>query len=200
MTVKSPNFFIIGAPKCGTTSLARWLSEHPETYLSPTKEPHYYSTDLSNRRIKSESSYLSLFSGVGSAHKAIGEASTWYLYSKEAVANIERQHSGTRYIVMTRDPIEMAHSLYHHNYRVLHEDQPTFERAWKLQGEREKGKMIPAPCTEPEFLQYRQACALGSMLERLLEQVDVERVLHIPLEAMRVNAKLSINAFLLSWS
>ena len=40
-----PNFFILGAPKCGTTSVAAWLSEHQEVYMSPTKEPHFFNTD-----------------------------------------------------------------------------------------------------------------------------------------------------------
>ncbi len=39
--MKRPNFFIIGAPKCGTTSLARWLGSHPRIYMSPLKEPKF---------------------------------------------------------------------------------------------------------------------------------------------------------------
>ena len=44
----NPNFFIIGAPKCGTTSLAAWLAEHPAIYMSQIKEPHYFSSDLNH--------------------------------------------------------------------------------------------------------------------------------------------------------
>ena len=182
-----PNFFILGAPKCGTTSLARWLVEHPELFLSPVKEPHYFSTDLANRSVKSPRQYECLFDGVKDAHRAVGEASTWYLYSKEAVPNVEREYPNARYIVMTRDPVEMAHSLYHHNRRVLHEDQPTFEDAWALQSERADGHAIPKTCTEPSFLQYRDVCSLGSILERLYGTVSKERVLHISLERMQID-------------
>jgi len=182
-----PNFFILGAPKCGTTSLARWLTDHPEVFLSPVKEPHYFSTDLTNRSVKSPRQYELQFDGVKDAHRAVGEASTWYLYSKEAVPNIERECPNARYIVMTRDPVEMAHSLYHHNRRVLHEDQPTFEEAWALQEERATGRRIPGSCVEPAFLQYKEACSLGSLLERLYATVPEERVLHIPLERMQAD-------------
>ena len=43
--MKTPNFFILGAPKCGTTSLASWLSTHPNAYMSSQKEPFFFDTD-----------------------------------------------------------------------------------------------------------------------------------------------------------
>lgn len=181
-------FFIIGAPKCGTTSLARWLERHSNIFLSPIKEPHYFSTDLANRTVASSSAYTRLFKSAGARHLAVGEASTWYLYSREAIPSIERSVDDPQYIVMTRDPVSMVHSLYRHNRRVLHEDQPTFEAAWRLQEQRAAGRNVPATCVEPAFLQYRAACSLGSLLERLYENVPKERVLHIPLECMQTDA------------
>jgi hypothetical protein len=53
-----PNFFIIGAPKCGTTSLSVYLSEHQEIVMSNPKEPHYFSTDIENGRMTDQSKYL----------------------------------------------------------------------------------------------------------------------------------------------
>lgn len=188
--MKRPNFFILGAPKCGTTSLAHWLAEHPYVYLSPIKEPHYYCIDLANRNIQSPTHYKALFRNAGEEHLAVGEASTWYLFSDEAVPAIEQEHPEARYIVMTRDPISMAHSLHHHNLRVLHENRSSFEEAWALQRERAAGRDIPDSCTEPSFLQYKAACSLGSLLEKLYEQVAKEKVLHIPLEHMQEDPAL----------
>lgn len=127
-----PNFFIIGAPKCGTTSLDNWLGAHPAVFLSPMKEPHYLSTDLANRSVTNAAQYEKLFQNVSDVHIAVGEASTWYLYSINAVSNIELAYPDARYIVITRNPVDMAHSLYHHNLRVLREDRATFEEAWSL--------------------------------------------------------------------
>lgn len=176
-----PNFFIVGAPKCGTTSLAGWLSEHPNALMSPIKEPHYYSTDLGNRAVTSRGRYEDLFKRANWNHRAIGEASTWYLYSRDAVPKIEIANPNARYIVMTRDLISMAHSLHHHNLRVLHEDQVSFEVAWSLQATRMAGHNIPNTCTEPVFLQYFEACSLGSQLHRLCRHVSRDRILHLPL-------------------
>jgi len=187
MTKKMPNFFIVGAPKCGTTSLARWLAEHPRVYLSPVKEPHYFSTDLANRSVKTRRQYERLFRNATAEHRAVGEASTWYLYSNDAIPNIERACPNARYIVMTRDPVEMAHSLHHHNLRVLHEDRASFEEAWALQEERAAGRAIPKSCAEPAFLQYKAACSLGSLLERLNSRVDRARLLHIQLSRLEAD-------------
>lgn len=157
--------------------------------MSPVKEPHYFSTDLANRSVTSYRRYRRLFKRVTNEHRAVGEASTWYLYSNEAVPNIEQTYPYARYIVMTRDPVAMVHSLYHHNLRVLHEDQPTLEQAWRLQDERSRGWSMPLSCTEPAFLQYRDACALGTLVKRVLNTVPTERVLHVPLEAMKSDTR-----------
>ncbi len=41
-----PNFLVIGAAKCGTTSLYHYLKQHPDVYMSPIKEPNYFCTDI----------------------------------------------------------------------------------------------------------------------------------------------------------
>ena len=107
-----PNFFILGAPKCGTTSLATWLGAHPQVYMSPDKEPHYFNADDRHPGVSSLERYEQLFAGAGAEHAAVGEASVWYLYSKVAVANIEEYCQEPRYIVCLRNPVDMAHSLH----------------------------------------------------------------------------------------
>ena len=44
-----PNFFILGAPKSGTTSLYKYLSEHPNIFMSKIKGPHFFSSDVSDQ-------------------------------------------------------------------------------------------------------------------------------------------------------
>ena len=52
--VKLPNFFVVGAPKAGTTSLYHHLDQHPEIYMSPLKEPTYFSTEMRPERMTAE--------------------------------------------------------------------------------------------------------------------------------------------------
>ena len=179
-----PNFFIVGAPKCGTTSLADWLSAHPDVFMPALKEPHFFSDDMKNRTVTNQSEYESLFRGAGSA-RAVGEASTWYLYSSTAARNIEAAVKDAKYIVLTRDPAAMAVSLYHHNRRMLAEDSETFEMAWSLQSARKNSTNIPPNCLEPAALQYKDACSLRTMTSRLLQTVDPRRVFGASLEDIR---------------
>ncbi len=189
MAGQCPNFFILGAPKCGTTSLATWLADHVDVIMSVPKEPHYFNSDMKNRGVINETAYLKLFEGANAGSQAVGEASTWYLYSRDAVSAIERIYPNVKYIVMVRDAVSMAQSLYYHNIRHLHENAPTFEQAWELQEARKQGREIPSTCADPVFLQYRSACSLGKQLERLLFVVPRERVLVIELSELNADPK-----------
>ena len=91
-----PNFFIIGAPKCGTTSMSVYLSSHPDIIISDPKEPHYFSDDINNGGIRDMKVYLDCFSSDDKKVNAIGEASTLYLYSKVAVPNILKFNKDVR--------------------------------------------------------------------------------------------------------
>ena len=157
--------------------------------MTTPKEPHFHNTDMSNRLVKSESEYLGLFKGAADQHVAVGEASTWYLFSRDAVSNIEEMCKGAKYVVMTRDPTEMALSLYLHNVRHDHEDAASFETAWELQAARSIGKNVPRTCADPSFLQYRKACSLGAQLQRLLDRVDMSRVLILSLNELKADPK-----------
>ena len=58
---RKPNFFILGAPKCGTTSVAYWLRDHDNVFVSDPKEPHYFNTDSDFHDVFSLDQYEALF-------------------------------------------------------------------------------------------------------------------------------------------
>ncbi len=97
-----PNFFILGAPKCGTTSIAAWLGQHPAIFIPAMKEPNFFNTDINQPPIygvETLDEYEALFAPATTAHHAIGEASVFYLTSAVAVANILRYQPAARFIV-----------------------------------------------------------------------------------------------------
>ena len=82
--IKYPNFFIIGAPKSGTTSMYKYLKKHPNVFMSDKKGPHYFSSDIKyHDRVEKERDYLNLFKSKSKNQFAVGEASVFYLYSKK---------------------------------------------------------------------------------------------------------------------
>ncbi|OQW92729.1 MAG: hypothetical protein BWK78_00785 [Thiotrichaceae bacterium IS1] len=133
-----PNFFVVGAMKAGTTSLYNYLKVHPEIYMSPVKEPNYFATDINTRLIKPAyrvhplaknylqgimqeevhisyitdfEYYMKLFQNV-TTERIIGEASTSYLYSRQAPRNILNSVPNAKIVIILRDPIERAYSHY----------------------------------------------------------------------------------------
>jgi len=177
----SPNFFIIGAPKCGTSALSRYLSEHTNVYLSKPKEPYYFADDYPKMRellsgIDTFSKYLGLFKDVGKEHLAIGEASTIYLYSSDAPRNIFKFNPQSQIIVMVRNPIELVQSFHSQLLRFQIEDQEDFETAWKLQKFRIAGSNLPRNYLDIKLLQYSQWGKMGERIEKLFDLFKPEQV------------------------
>jgi Sulfotransferase domain len=178
-----PNFFILGAPKCGTTSLAAWLSEHPQIYLSPEKEPHFFNTDH-KRFLNSLEAYEQLFADATPKYCAVGEASVWYLFSAEAVPNILAYNENAKFVVMLRNPVDMAPSLHEELVFTGREDVKDFAEAWRLQDKRREGWSLPLMVWEPKYVQYGDMCRLGEQVERLLGRVPRHRVKIVLLEEL----------------
>ena len=130
-----PNFFIVGAAKSGTTSLYKHLNEHPDIWMPAVKEPHFFGEHRPpGLRYSSKQDYLNLFGEVD-GQPAVGEASTAYLYSKTASTEIAEFNPQAKIIVVLRNPVARAYSLYWHNVRAGVEPE-SFEKALVLEEER----------------------------------------------------------------
>lgn len=187
--MRQPNFFILGAPKCGTTSMASWLSGHPEVFVSPWKEPRYFDRDLRTRfRIRADQ-YSKLFDGATVKHVAVGEATVWYLFSREAVSNIERELPGSRHIAMVRNPIEMAYALHEQMLVNQTEHIRDFERAWGMSPLRRQGRGARAWVIEPKLIDYQGLCSLGHQLGSVFDVVSRDRVLVVVLDDLRADPR-----------
>lgn len=167
--MKKPNFFIVGAPKCGTTALSEYLRSHPQIFLSDPKEPRYFAEDMDpHRYVRTLDAYLELFRHASPEQTVLGEASVDYLYSSLALANIRTFNPDAKIIAIVRNPIDMAISLHRQLLFAHYEDEADFELAWHLQTSRRQGRHIPADCRAPMYLQYADACKLGLQVERLV--------------------------------
>ena len=179
MTARSaiPNFFIIGAPKCGTTAMSEYLRAHSQVFMSFPKEPSYLADDLPEfHAVHSMADYLKLFQVNSSRHTAIGEASVWYLYSKTALENILKLNPAAKVIVMLRHPVDFLESYHAHMLFSLIENEDNFEKAWALQDARAKGMNIPPTCRTPMLLQYDQIARFGDHMENVFNVVPREQV------------------------
>lgn len=177
-----PNFFIIGAPRCGTTAMSEYLRQHPRIGFADPKDSEFFATDMPKLRfVETMDDYLNKYFAhcTGHHYLAIGDGSVWHLYSKVAVQNILQFDPQARFIIMIRNPIELCLALYEIQYELLWENQPTFERAWRLQAERSRGQCAPRLCSDPRLLLYGEIGKLGEQLERACRLIPSQQRLVI---------------------
>lgn len=168
--MRGPDFFIVGAPKCGTTAMADYLGQHPEIGMCARKETHFFAHDLRERfavkrgqRAPTREAYLDLFATV-QGRPRLGEASVWYLYSRAAPGAIKAFSPDADILVMVRNPLEMLPSLHSQLVYVGVEPEEDFERALSLDAERERSG---APRGFPPR-SYRSAARYTEQIERYL--------------------------------
>lgn len=179
------DFFIVGEPKSGTTALASFLADHPEVVMSDPKELGFFATDLikesdlyhGNKRyphIRTIDEYTKYFNGEG---RIKGEASTNYLYSKEAAKKIKNHNPNAKIIMMFRNPVDMIHSLHMQYVNEGREDELDFELALQKQEQRLNGQAIPANTVAPSYLQYDKWAQYAQQAERYLKVFPKKQIL-----------------------
>lgn len=114
-----PTFLVLGAPKCGTTSVYYYLKQHPDVYLC-RKEVHFFAHGdplYQDITVQTWEEYLSLFDDADDA-SAIGEVAVRYLYSETAFKKIKKYLPGGKLLVFLRDPVERAFSHFLMRFRT----------------------------------------------------------------------------------
>jgi hypothetical protein len=178
-----PNFLIIGAAKSGTTSLHKYLSQHPQIYMSPMKEPNFFAYEnlpqpkfrgldedtmiLKKGPIRRRDStkysfvitrlsdYQKLFSKVR-LEKAVGESSPLYLYNPQAVERIKHYTPEIRLIAILRNPVDRAYSHFKFFQKEGHETIMDFGQALKMEHVRMQRNWTPGWFYKQRGFYYQQ--------------------------------------------
>ncbi len=177
-----PDFFIIGAPKAGTTALHVALAPHPQLFLSPVKEPKFFLTDGPPRTragpgvehsnstyIWRREEYEQLFAGA-SPGTLRGESTTLYLSDMEAHRRLHDLVPSARLIAVLRDPVDRAHSNWTHNRSVGLERERDFLAACALEEERHRLGWSP-------MWSYLRLGRYGEQIENLLRYFPTDQLL-----------------------
>ncbi|HEU4421603.1 MAG TPA: sulfotransferase [Pilimelia sp.] len=177
----APGFLIVGAQRCGTTSLFKTLSQHPAVLPAVYhKGVHYFDTAYD----RGTDWYLGHFPMVRRAEAVretlgvrgiTGESSPYYMFHPLAPDRIARDLPDVRLLVLLRDPVERAYSAHAHELARGFEAEP-FERALELEAERlagERDRMIADPTYNSERLQHNGYVARGQYVEQLEHLTEV---------------------------
>jgi len=198
-----PNFFIVGAPRCGTTAMWHYLKQHPEVYLPPDKEPHFFGSDLRFQRsmvggqapLKGEhfltsppwpyprtegdtAQYLSRFSEAREV-KRVGEASTWYLRSRRAATEIKEFDPSASIIIMLGNPVEMLASLHTLFVFLGIETIRDLGEVLRACEPRRSRASLPRDCTIVSNFTYRDSVRYADQVKRYIDTFGIDNVLVI---------------------
>jgi O-antigen/teichoic acid export membrane protein len=174
-----PNFFVVGAPRCGTTSFWKYLSSHPQVYMSYQKEPLFFGSDLTKVPgeflVLEKDAYFELFRrGKGKAVR--GEASVMYMFSKNAAREIYQCNPKARILICLRNPVDLVYSYYGQLRWGGYEDIRSFDGALEAETDRRMGRRVPKSALVPEALYYSEIGMLGAQVERYLKVFPREQL------------------------
>lgn len=174
--------FIVGAPRCGTTTLASFLQQHPDVCFSAVKEPHFFSRDevaaLSEaelQQVVAEEYWQRFFGHCEGQPQLYAEGSVTYLYVPERMEPILKLWPQAKFVIALRDPLSMLPSLHARLLVTGDETIRDFPTAWAKISERAQGKSLPKRAVDPRWLRYDWAGQLGQNVERFLATVGRER-------------------------
>ncbi|MBL0095374.1 MAG: sulfotransferase [Bacteroidetes bacterium] len=164
----SPDFFIIGSPKAGTTALYAYLAGHPQVCMSSDKEPNYFSGDqiaaqglyYKKKNPKTLEEYLQLFQPK-KGNKISGECSVSYLFYPGVAEKIYQFNPKAKIIISLRDPVHRAFSHYLMDYS-LHLVKESFDKI-VLEGEK----------NDSLKLYYQQYILLSQYTEQIKRYLNV---------------------------
>lgn len=156
-----PDFVIVGAMRSGTSSLARWLRDHPQVFMPARKELHFFDSDETDL-----ARYTEQFTPQPD-QVVSGEATPSYMFLPEARERMAAALPSATFLVLLRDPVERAYSHYWHE-RERGEETKSFERALELEDSRlaRGGDAVPAYSYQARGRYHEQLVALEALVGR----------------------------------
>jgi hypothetical protein len=177
MTARWPDFYIVGAPKAGTTSLYEYLAAYPEVFLPQQKELRFFGADLDvrHRREWTAGEFLDLYRDARQGSLR-GVAYVWYLFSRAAAREIGEVRPDARIVIALRNPSEALYALHSEFVFDGNEDLEDFADALAAEPDRCAGRRIPAEAHFPGGLCYRATVRYAEQVERYLDRFGSDQV------------------------
>jgi hypothetical protein len=200
--VKTPDFFIVGQPKAGTTALYEMLRRHPQIFMPDGKEPWYFARELHERTPPRPEGtpttldqYLALFAAADGGQR-VGEASALYLWSRTAAGGIAEVAPEARIIAILREPASLLRSLHLQFVETYVETEADLGKALSLEEARRQGRQVPRYSYWPRALMYSEHVRYVEQLRRYQERFGRERMLVLVYDDFRADNATTVRRVL----
>lgn len=178
-----PDFLIVGAQKCGTDTLYKWLYHHPECFMSPIKEPHFFARFepwdklIQNKLVtRNVEDYMKLFSSAND-EQVCGEASPSYLFEVGVAERIAQDIPNCKIIILVRDPVERAFSEYKMNLMGGYEKRSFSDAIKEVANGHERTSWADFPL-------YIELSKYGTQVARYYNSFPKEQILLMTLDEL----------------
>ncbi len=195
--MRKPNLFIVGHPRSGTSSLHRYLKQHPDIFMTAIKEPNFFARDFRiesdhfhKKKLyfpyRSENQYLSLYK-KWTNEKIAGEASATNLCSRVSAQEINRFNPASKIIMMFREPVEFLHSFHSAARFALGEHLEDFKTALSAEKDRRDGRGLSKRVIAPSWLFYSEFIKYIEQIQRFQSYFDQAQIKIIIFNDFKIN-------------
>jgi hypothetical protein len=199
---RTPDFFIVGQPKSGTTALHEMLRRHADVFMPTSKEPWFLADELHERTpprpggtARTLEEYLALFERARPEQR-IGEASPLYLWSKTAAKRIAELRPDARIIAILREPASLLRSLHLQFIETYVETESDFRHAISLEPARREGRQVPRYTYWPKALLYSEHVRYVEQLRRYEALFPRERMMVLIYDDFRADNEATVRKIL----
>ena len=195
--MKTPNLFIVGHPRSGTSSLHLYLKQHPDVFMTAIKEPNFFSSDFRNESdrfhkkklyfpYRTQNQYGRLYQ-KWTHEKIAGEASATYLCSKAAAQEISHFNRAAKIIMMFREPTQFLHSFHSAARFALGEHHQDFKTAIGAEKDRREGRGFARRVITPSWLFYSEFVKYTAQINRFYACFDPAQIKIIIFDDFKMN-------------
>ncbi|MFX1501758.1 MAG: sulfotransferase, partial [Promethearchaeota archaeon] len=199
---RKPNLFIVGEPRSGTTTLYNYLKSHSQIFFPEPKEPTHFATYHFKEQIEIQKKSLNIIKSKvpkyyhkkdyldlykNREEKYLGDASTKYLYSKDAAKRIYKFNPQAKIIALFREPVDFLQSYHSRQLFILNENEKNLIKALSLEKFRKDGKNLPKLVKAPSSLLYTKRLQYSKHIQRFLESFPSNQIKVIIFEDFKRN-------------
>jgi hypothetical protein len=186
-----PNLFIVGAAKCGTTSIVEALGIHPQIFVPKIKEPMFFIPDIGIRTLDS---YLNLYNSTNEEGIMV-DASTGYLYSENSAEELFQFNPKAKILIVLRNPVHAMYSLWQY-MRTMGNEKLSFTDA-VLDETKRKEDSFKRTCVGwyANYL-YADRYKYTQQVERYLALFPTESTYVVLFEELVANPEIELNGIL----